>query len=187
MNDDRQRATEGRSVHLGCGDHAVPSVPSRRSRAVRSNGTVAGLPAEDIVVLASGTAWLVPWELMRHGPFVSCVLLEDTVVRHITVPAMVASATRQLSVSETASRQWSVPETALTPSDYPSIPLLESTMSLLDAAALVAETGWELAVVMDHEQRVITARSVYRALIGVGGTRSAASEWLTRFGVDGVC
>jgi hypothetical protein len=41
-------------------------------------------------------------------------------------------------------------------------------MPLLDAAVLVVETGWDLAVVMDREPRLITARSVYRALVGSG-------------------
>jgi hypothetical protein len=118
--------------------------------------TVAGLPSEDIVVLAAGTSWRVPWELMMLGPFASCGLIDGTVIRHVTVPTMVASAARRCSP----------PDTVLRACDYPSMPLFAAEMPLLDAAVLVVETGWDLAVVMAREPRVITARSVYRALVG---------------------
>ena len=125
--------------------------------------TVAGLPAEDGVILPSDTSWIVPWQLMMLGPFVSCGLVDGEVIRHVTVPSMVASAVRR----------GSTPEAQLVGSDYPPMPVFAAEMPLLDAAMLVAETGWELAVVIDHEPRVITARSVYRALLGsapVGAT-----------------
>ncbi|MEI7546899.1 MAG: hypothetical protein WCK21_02405 [Actinomycetota bacterium] len=117
--------------------------------------TIAGLPSEDIVVLQSGTPWQVAWELQMLGPFASCGLLDGESIRHVTVPAMVSSAvTRSLR-----------PQAALVPSDYARVPVFAAEMTLFDAASLVASTGWELAVVMDHEPRVITARSVFRALI----------------------
>jgi len=120
--------------------------------------TVGGLPAEDVVVLASGTLWQVPWELMMLGPFVSCGLLDGEAIRHVTVPAMVASAVRHCSS----------PDAVLAACDYPKLPVFAGEMPLLDAAVLVVETGWDLAVVMDREPRLITARSVYRAMVGAG-------------------
>ncbi len=131
--------------------------------------TVAGLPSEDIVVLASGTLWHVPWELMMLGPFASCGLLDGTMIRHVTVPAMVASALRQ----------GSTPDDELAPCDFTPLPVFAAEMPLLEAAVLVAEAGWELAVVMDGEPRVITARSVFRALVGTG-TLSVAPASTTR-------
>jgi hypothetical protein len=125
---------------------------------------VAGLPGEDIVVLAAGTRWQVSWELMMLGPFASCGLLDGEVIRHVTVPSMVSSAVRR----------GSGPDAALTPSDYATMPAFAPEMRLLDAAVMVVETGWDLAVVMDREPRVITARSVYRALLGAGTARSTA-------------
>ena len=133
--------------------------------------TVAALPSEDIVVLASGTPWQVPWELMMLGPFVSCGLLDGAMVRHVTVPAMVASAVLRSSTLDTA----------LVASDYTSIPVFAAEMPLLDAAVLVAETGWDLAVVMAREPRVITARSVYRALLGSRTSSSPAPLIPARF------
>lgn len=117
--------------------------------------TVGGLAAEDIVILSSTTAWQVPWELMMLGPFVSCGLLDGEQIRHVTVPAMVASALRR----------GSTPDATLVPTDYRRLPVFAPEMPLLDAAALVAETEWDLAVVMAPEPRVVTARSVYRALL----------------------
>lgn len=117
--------------------------------------TVAALLSEDMVVLASGTPWHVPWELMMLGPFVGCGLLDGAVIRHVTVPAMVASAVRRCST----------PDAALEPSDYALLPVFAADMSVFAAASLVVETGWDLAIVMDREPRLITARSVYRSLV----------------------
>ncbi len=117
--------------------------------------TVAALPAEDIVVLASSTPWHVPWELMMMGPFVSCGLMDGGFIRHVTVPAMIASAVRQ----------GSAPDALLVPGDYPTLPVFPSETPVLDAAASVVASGWDLAIVMADEPRVITARSVYRALV----------------------
>jgi hypothetical protein len=117
--------------------------------------TVSALPTEDIVVLASGTPWHVPWELMMVGPFVSCGLLDGRLIRHVTVPTMIASAVRQ----------GSAPDAALVPADYRALPVFPAEMPVLDAAASVVESGWDLAIVMADEPRVITARSVYRALV----------------------
>jgi hypothetical protein len=128
--------------------------------------TVAGLPSEDVVVLSSGTLWHVPWELMMLGPFVSCGLLDGEVIRHVTVPAMVASATRRSSSHDAV----------LIASDYPKLPVFAGEMPLLAAAVLVAKTGWDLAVVMDNEPRLITARSVYRALVGHRATNSGPAS-----------
>ena len=75
--------------------------------------TVAGLPAEDVVILPSDTSWIVPWQLMMLGPFVSCGLVDGEVIRHVTVPSMVASAVRR----------GSTPEAQLVGSDYPPMPV----------------------------------------------------------------
>jgi hypothetical protein len=124
--------------------------------------TLARVPAEDVVLLPSGTAWQVPWELFMLGPFVGCGLLDGRVIRHVTVSAMVQSAVRR----------GTAPTAALVPADYVVLPVFAARMTVLDAALLVVDTGWELAVVMDDEPKVITARSVYRAVLG-----SAADSW----------
>lgn len=118
--------------------------------------TVGELPAERIVAMRPGTLWQVPWQLMMLGPFVSCVLLDGEFVRHVTVPAMMTSAVRRSPDSDSV----------LAPSDYPVLPVLAADMTLFDAAVSVVDNGWDLAVVLDREVRVITARSVYRALVG---------------------
>lgn len=128
--------------------------------------TVADLPKEDIVVLAAGTWWQVPWELMMLGPFVSCGLLDGEVIRHVTVPAMVASAARRRST----------PGDVLVPGDYTPQQVFAAAVPLLDAAVSVVETGWDLAVVMDREHKVITARSLYRALVGSDAARAAPAS-----------
>ncbi len=119
------------------------------------HATVDLLPAEDIVILASGTQWQVPWELMMLGPFASCGLVDGQAIRHITVSSMMASAVRN----------GSTPEAALVPGDYPQLPVFAAAMTVFEAAVAVVETGWELAVVMDHDPRVITSRSVYCSLV----------------------
>lgn len=128
--------------------------------------TVAEVAAEDIVMLPSGTPWQVAWELQMLGPFASCGLLDGTAIRHVTVPAMVASALKRSSR----------PPAALVPSDYERLQVFAGELSVASAAALVASTGWSLAVVMDREPRVITARSVFRALVEATPT-SAPDAW----------
>jgi len=129
--------------------------------------TVAELCSEDIVMLASGTSWQVAWELQMLGPFASCGLLDGAAIRHVTVPAMVASALKRSSR----------PPAALVPSDYDRIPVFASSLSVTAAAALVASTGWALAVVMDHEPRVITARAVFRALVEAEPAEPTRDVW----------
>jgi hypothetical protein len=101
-------------------------------------------------------------------------LLDGAVVRHVTVPAMVASAVLRSSTLDTP----------LAASDYSSMPVFAAEMPLLDAAVLVAETGWDLAVVMAREPRVITARSVYRALLGSRTLSSPAPLISARFEME---
>ncbi len=117
--------------------------------------TVSLLPAEDIAILAPDTLWKVPWELMMLGPFVSCGLIDGQQIRHITVSSMMASAVRN----------GSPPDAALVASDYSPLPVFAAEMTVFEAAVAVVETGWELAVVMDADPRVITARSVYCSLV----------------------
>ncbi len=119
------------------------------------HATVALLPAEDIVILAPGTLWQIPWELMMLGPFVSCGLVDGAQIRHVTVSLMMASAVRH----------GSTPDAALVPADYPQLPVFVAETTVFEAAVAVVETGWELAVVMDEDPRVITARSVYYSLV----------------------
>jgi hypothetical protein len=139
------------------------------SAASRSEAlTVSDLPMEDIAILPPGTVWQVPWELMMLGPFASCGLLDGNVVRYITVPAMVASALRCCFSNDAA----------LVPADFASLPVFAPDMALLAAAVLVVETGWDLAVVMTHEPQVVTARSVYRALVGTDVVRETPASFL---------
>jgi hypothetical protein len=125
--------------------------------------TVALLPAEDIVILPSDTVWQVPWELMMLGPFASCGLIDGRQIRHVTVSLMMASAVRH----------GTTPAATLIPSDYPQLPVFASEMTVFEAAVAVVETGWELAVVMDQDPRVITARSVYCSLVAPKTTSSS--------------
>ena len=129
--------------------------------------TVAMLPAEDVVVLQSGTPWRVSWELLMLGPFASCGLLDGTAIRHVTVPRMIRSAITRSTR----------PQAALVPSDYERLPVFAGGVTVAAAALLVADTGWDLAVVMDTEPRVISARSVFRALTD-GGDPCAISSRL---------
>ncbi len=100
------------------------------------------------------------------GPFVSCGLLDGEVIRHLTVPAMLASAMRRRTT----------PDAVLVPCDYPPLPVFAAEMRLLDAATLIAEPGWDLAVVLAREPRVITARNVNRALLGSGAMSEARAS-----------
>jgi hypothetical protein len=119
------------------------------------HATVAHLPSEDIAILPTGTVWQVPWELMMLGPFVSCGLVDGQQIRHVTVSSMMASAVRN----------GSAPDAVLVPTDYRQLPVFAAKMTVFEAAVAVVETGWELAVVMDADPRVITARSVYSSLV----------------------
>ena len=85
--------------------------------------TVGGLPAEDIVMLASGTSWRVAWELQMAGPFASCGLLDGTSIRLVTVSAMVASALKRSSR----------PTAALVPSDYDRLPVFASALPIAES------------------------------------------------------
>jgi hypothetical protein len=130
--------------------------------ALTEGATVACLPAEDVVVLSATTTWQVPWELMMRGPFSGCGLLDGSLIRHITVASMIASAVRRQPA----------PGALLEPEDYPVLPVLSSDMSLLDAAVHVVENGWDIAIVLGDEPRAISALSVYRALMHTSDHRS---------------
>ena len=134
--------------------------------------TIARLPAEDIVILAPDTVWQVPWELMMLGPFANCGLIDGDQIRHVTVSLMMASAVRH----------GTTPDAVLVPSDYPQLPVLSSAMTVFEAAVAVVEDGWELAVVMDQDARVITARSVYCSLVSpkMRGTSAISPQACTR-------
>ena len=133
--------------------------------------TVADVASEDVVVIGSGTQWYTAWELMMVGPFTSCALLDGEHVRHVTVAAMTRSAVRR-DLGAGA---------VLVASDYPEIPALPASMRLADAAVLVVAGGWDIAMVMDDEPRVISACNVFRSLLvddGVGlGEADPFDSW----------
>jgi hypothetical protein len=120
------------------------------------------LPSEDFVVLAADTAWRVPWELLMLGPFTNCVLHDGDLMRHVTATSMIRSALRCTSN----------PAAALTPDDYPPLLTLPPDMTVLDAVRSVVDNGWELAVVLHDEPRLITSRTVIRSLLNSSGTTS---------------
>lgn len=113
------------------------------------------VPAEDVVALPSGTSWWVPWELLMLGPFVSCVLANGDEMRHVTAAAMVRSAVKRSTQ----------PEEPLHAEDYEMLRVFAPETTLVEAARLVVETGWEVAIVNDTEARMITSRTVFRALL----------------------
>jgi hypothetical protein len=113
------------------------------------------LPSEDTVALSADTAWRVPWELLMLGPFTSCVLHDGDLMRHVTATSMIRSALRCNSN----------PASALTPDDYPPLMTLLPDMTVMDAVRSVVDNGWDLAVVMHAEPRLITSRTVIRSLL----------------------
>ena len=116
---------------------------------------LAHIPAEEVVVLGLGTAWQIPWELLMLGPFAECVLDDGVQMRHVTAGALLCSAARRASP----------PDSPLEAADYLPLPRFASDMTLLDAARLIVETGWDRAIVMDPLPRMITPRSVLRSLL----------------------
>jgi hypothetical protein len=120
---------------------------------------LAHLPAEDVVTLPKGTPWRVPWELLMLGPFQSCVLSDGDAMRHITAAALVRSAVHRSSV----------PEEPLHADDYSSLLVYPPDTTLVDAARFVVETGWEVAIVGDVDARLLSSRSLFRALLQSAG------------------
>lgn len=116
---------------------------------------LAQVRAEELIVLAPGTAWQIPWELLMLGPFAECVLDDDGQMRHVTAGALLASAARRSSP----------PASPLRAADYAPLLKFSSDMTLLDAARLIIQPGWDHAVVMDPLPRLITPRSVLRSLL----------------------
>ncbi len=128
---------------------------------------LAEVPAEDVVALPAGTSWRVPWELLMLGPFMSCVLADGDRMRHVTAAAMVRSAVQRSTQ----------PEEPLHAEDYETLRVFAPETSLVEAARLVVETGWEMAIVSDPEARMITSRTVFRTLLQAelrDGSRSVA-------------
>lgn len=113
------------------------------------------LPSEDTVALAADTAWRVPWELLMLGPFTSCVLFDGNLMRHVTATSLIRSALRCASG----------PSATLTPDDFPPLLTLLPEMTVINAVRSVVDNGWDLAVVMHTEPRLITARTVIRSLL----------------------
>ena len=116
---------------------------------------LAPVPAEEVVVLDSGTAWQIPWELLMLGPFAECVLDDGGQMRLVTAAALLCSAARRASP----------PDSPLVAVDYQPLPSFASDMTLLEAARLIVETGWDRAIVMDPLPRIVTPRSVLRSLL----------------------
>jgi hypothetical protein len=121
--------------------------------------------ADDIVVVPAGTQWRVPWELLMLGPFASCVLADGNQARHLTAGALMRSA----------SRRSTGPDEVLHAGDYPPLLVFAPETTLLEAAGLAVEMGWELAVVNDREPRLITTRSVFRSLLASPGTATLSA------------
>lgn len=113
------------------------------------------LPSEDTVALSADTAWRVPWELLMLGPFTSCVLHDGNLMRHVTATSMIRSALRC----------GSNPAATLRPDDYPPLLTLLPDMTVIDAVRSVVDNGWEVAIVMHPEPRLITSRTVIRSLL----------------------
>jgi hypothetical protein len=122
------------------------------------------LPSEAFVALAADTAWRVPWELLMLGPFSSCVLHDGDLMRHVTAATMIRSALRS----------GSSPAATLTPEDYPPLLTLAPDTTIMDAVRSIVDTGWELAVVLHTEPRLITSRAVIRSLLSANGTTTSA-------------
>lgn len=123
---------------------------------------VRALPAEDVVVLPAGTAWRVPWELLMLGPFTSCVLDDGDLMRHVTATSMIRSALRATSI----------PAARLLPDDYPPLLTLPGDMTVIEAVRSVVDSGWDLAVVLQSEPRLITSRTIIRSLLNSTSTTS---------------
>ena len=70
------------------------------------------VPAEEVVVLALGTAWQIPWELLMLGPFAECVLDDRGQMRLVTAGALLCSAARRSSP----------PDSPLEADDYQPMP-----------------------------------------------------------------
>ena len=117
--------------------------------------TLASVPAEDVAALPAGTAWRVPWELLMLGPFQSCILADGNEMRHVTAAALVRSALLHHAL----------PEAPLHAEHYATLRVFSPETTLDEAARLVVESGWEVAIVNDVEARLITARTVFRALL----------------------
>lgn len=130
---------------------------------------LATLPAEDVVTLSPRTMWQVPWELLLFGPFANCVLLDGEHVRLVTPTALVRSAVVRSSS----------PDEPLHPEDYSQLLVFAPATTLINAAKLVIETGWEIALVDDAERRLITPRVVFRALLAIAQADRAATEPVT--------
>ena len=118
------------------------------------------VPAEEVVVLALGTAWQIPWELLMLGPFAECVLDDRGQMRLVTAGALLCSAARRASP----------PDSPLEAEDYNPMPRFASDMTLFEAARLIVETGWDRAIVMDPLPRLITPRAVLRSLLDRRGS-----------------
>ena len=116
---------------------------------------LAHIVAEEVVVLSLGTAWQIPWELLMLGPFAECILDDGDHLRHVTAGALLCSAARRATP----------PDSPLEAGDYQPLLRFASDMSLLDAARLIVETGWDRAIVMDPLPKMITPRAVLRALL----------------------
>lgn len=78
-------------------------------------------------------------------------------MRHVTATAMIRSVLRRSS-DEAAT---------LTANDYPPLPTLAPEMTVMEAVRSVVNDGWELAVVLHSDPRLVTSRTVIRSLLNV--------------------
>ncbi len=127
---------------------------------------LAQVGAEELVVLAPGTAWRILWELLMLGPFAECVLDDGGQMRHVTAGALLSSAARRSSP----------PGAPLEAADYPPLLMFTSEITLVGAARLIIEPGWNHAVVLGPLPRLITPRAVLRSLLNAPSDDSYASD-----------
>ena len=120
--------------------------------------TLSDVAVEDVAVLPAGTAWQVAWDLMILGPFQECLLKDGRGYRYLTTGEMFRSALRRHTSADQPLR----------PEDFRRLDALAATLTLRQAALLLAEREWDVAVVIGGEPRVLTARMLMRAIAASG-------------------
>ena len=111
-----------------------------------ASATLADVAAEDVVVLTAGTAWQVAWDLMISGPFQECVLKDGRGYRYLTPGELFRGALRRRTRGDQPLR----------PGDFRRLDTLAATLTLGQAALLLAERQWEVALVISGEPRLLT-------------------------------
>ena len=116
--------------------------------------TLADVATDDVVVLPAGTAWQVAWDLMILGPFQECLLKDGRGYRYLTPGEMFRSVLRRRTRDDQPLR----------PDDFHRLDTLAATLTLGQAAHLLTDKQWDVAVVIGEEPRLLTARTLIRAI-----------------------